>query len=58
MLFVPLVYTLATEEAERIGVDHVARMASSNDSAGNSYGKSTFKPINYALYSFQFNYSR
>jgi COP9 signalosome complex subunit 6 len=31
MLFVPITYTLATEEAERIGVDHVARMASSND---------------------------
>ncbi|XP_055375543.1 COP9 signalosome complex subunit 6 [Condylostylus longicornis] len=29
MLFVPLVYTLATEEAERIGVDHVARMSNS-----------------------------
>ncbi|KAJ8913532.1 hypothetical protein NQ315_017083 [Exocentrus adspersus] len=28
MLFVPLNYTLATEEAERIGVDHVARMSS------------------------------
>jgi len=28
MLFVELSYTLATEEAERIGVDHVARMAS------------------------------
>ncbi|KAL9899051.1 COP9 signalosome subunit 6 [Glossina fuscipes fuscipes] len=27
MLFVPLTYTLATEEAERIGVDHVARMS-------------------------------
>lgn len=27
MLLVPLVYTLATEEAERIGVDHVARMS-------------------------------
>ncbi|KMQ86915.1 cop9 signalosome complex subunit 6-like protein, partial [Lasius niger] len=26
MLFVPLTYTLATEEAERIGVDHVQRM--------------------------------
>lgn len=40
MLFVPLTYTLATEEAERIGVDHVARhaMAQSND-AGNSFGK-------------------
>lgn len=35
MLFVPLTYTLATEEAERIGVDHVARMAS-NDSDENS----------------------
>ncbi|CAG9771988.1 unnamed protein product [Ceutorhynchus assimilis] len=35
MLFVPLTYTLATEEAERIGVDHVARMASmeSNESS-------------------------
>ncbi|KAK7602086.1 hypothetical protein V9T40_009527 [Parthenolecanium corni] len=28
MLFVEVPYTLATEEAERIGVDHVARMAS------------------------------
>lgn len=34
MLFVPLVYTLATEEAERIGVDHVARMSSTE--AGES----------------------
>lgn len=41
MLFVPLSYTLATEEAERIGVDHVARhaMAQSSDAAGNSFGK-------------------
>lgn len=38
MLFVPLTYTLATEEAERIGVDHVARMAQSNESSTNSYG--------------------
>lgn len=30
MLFVPLTYTLATEEAERIGVDHVARMTSTD----------------------------
>ncbi|CAH1781828.1 unnamed protein product [Owenia fusiformis] len=30
MLFVELTYTLATEEAERIGVDHVARMSSSD----------------------------
>nr|CAG4646381.1 EOG090X08T4 [Macrothrix elegans] len=35
MLFVELSYTLATEEAERIGVDHVARM-SSGDSSENS----------------------
>jgi len=32
VLFVDVPYTLATEEAERIGVDHVARMSS----AGNS----------------------
>lgn len=37
MLFVELTYTLATEEAERIGVDHVARMAS-GDSAESSQG--------------------
>ncbi|KAI8130934.1 COP9 signalosome complex subunit 6 [Lucilia cuprina] len=36
MLFVPLTYTLATEEAERIGVDHVARM-STNDTGEKSY---------------------
>jgi len=30
MLFVELPYTLATEEAERIGVDHVARMSASD----------------------------
>ncbi|XP_044267049.1 COP9 signalosome complex subunit 6 [Tribolium madens] len=35
MLFVNLSYTLATEEAERIGVDHVARM-SSTDSGESS----------------------
>lgn len=35
MLFVPLTYTLATEEAERIGVDHVARM-SATDSGESS----------------------
>lgn len=37
MLFVPLTYTLATEEAERIGVDHVARMCT-NDQGENSLG--------------------
>ena len=38
MLLVELQYTLATEEAERIGVDHVARM-SSHDTQENSLGK-------------------
>ena len=40
MLFVELSYTLATEEAERIGVDHVARMSSSEtgeSSAGETH---------------------
>ncbi|KAK3920454.1 COP9 signalosome complex subunit 6 [Frankliniella fusca] len=35
MLFVQIPYTLATEEAERIGVDHVARM-SSNETGESS----------------------
>ncbi|KAJ1523713.1 hypothetical protein ONE63_001547 [Megalurothrips usitatus] len=35
MLFVQISYTLATEEAERIGVDHVARM-SSNETGESS----------------------
>jgi COP9 signalosome complex subunit 6 len=30
MLFIELEYTLATEEAERIGVDHIAKHSSSN----------------------------
>lgn len=38
MLFVELHYTLATEEAERIGVDHVARM-SNNDASESSLGR-------------------
>ena len=38
MLFVPLDYTLSTEEAERIGVDHVARMCA-NDQGESSSGK-------------------
>ena len=37
MLFVPLTYTLATEEAERIGVDHVVRM-STNEVGEKSVG--------------------
>jgi COP9 signalosome complex subunit 6 len=39
MLFVPLSYTLATEEAERIGLDHVARVAQSNETNTNSFGE-------------------
>lgn len=38
MLLAPLTYTLAAEEAERIGVDHVARV-SSGEGALNSLGK-------------------
>jgi len=35
MLFVRLPYTLATEEAERIGLDHVARIVGSTDGVGS-----------------------
>lgn len=35
MLFVELKYTLATEEAERIGVNHIARMSSADDSGSS-----------------------
>lgn len=38
MLFAELTYTLATEEAERIGVDHVARMTATG-SGENSTGR-------------------
>lgn len=38
MLFVNLSYTLATEEAERIGVDHVVR-TSTHENGGKSTGK-------------------
>lgn len=38
MLFVNLTYTLATEEAERIGVDHVVR-TSTHENGGKSAGK-------------------
>lgn len=37
MLFVDLPYTLATEEAERIGVDHVVR-TSIHENGGKSAG--------------------
>lgn len=36
MLFVELPYTLATEEAERIGVDHVARMSTADTGEASS----------------------
>lgn len=35
ILFVRLPYTLATEEAERIGLDHVARIVSGNEQASS-----------------------
>lgn len=38
MLFVNLLYTLATEEAERIGVDHVVR-TSTHENGGKSAGE-------------------
>ena len=38
MLFIELQYTLATEEAERIGVDHVARMSTA-DTGESSTGR-------------------
>lgn len=49
MLFVPLTYILATEEAERIGVDHVARMAQSNENTTNSYGTRTCHRCDYTI---------
>ncbi|ELT89268.1 hypothetical protein CAPTEDRAFT_163068 [Capitella teleta] len=36
MLFVELTYTLATEEAERIGVDHVARVSTADTSESST----------------------
>lgn len=42
MLFVELSYTLATEEAERIGVDHVARMSTS-ETGESSLGNQQLK---------------
>lgn len=46
MLFVNLSYTLATEEAERIGVDHVVR-TSTHENGGKSAGKIFFSIQNY-----------
>jgi len=39
MLFVEVPYTLATEEAERIGVDHVARLSASGTVDGATGNK-------------------
>ena len=36
MLFVPLTYNLTTEEAERIGIDHIARVSTNSASSGSS----------------------
>ena len=45
VLFVDVPYTLATEEAERIGVDHVARMSSAGNSEISSGNISFLKLI-------------
>jgi len=45
MLFVNLIYTLATEEAERIGVDHVVRM-STHENGGKSAGQFRYDSCN------------
>lgn len=49
MLFMEICYTLATEDAERIGVDHVARMSS--ESGGSSSGR-----LSFFLYFILYNY--
>ena len=38
MMFIELPFTLATEEAERVGVDHVAKISSTGvvEGSGNS----------------------
>ena len=46
MLFVELTYTLATEEAERIGVDHVARLSSQE---GEQHSLSELSPATVTL---------
>lgn len=48
MRFVELPYVLATEEAERIGVDHVARVSAS-DSGELSAGLSLVETFIYLL---------
>lgn len=55
MLFVNLSYTLATEEAERIGVDHVVR-TSTHENGGKSAGKIQFKLLLFIVFMCHFNY--
>ena len=43
MFFVETKYTLATEEAERIGVDHVARLSSTGTLDGSTGQKNVTK---------------
>lgn len=50
MLFAELTYTLATEEAERIGVDHVARMTATGT------GENSTGIINYAVHQYKHLY--
>ena len=47
MLFVETPYTLATEEAERIGVDHVARLSNTGtvDSSTGTFYILLYNPI-------------
>ena len=47
VMFSLVPYTLATEEAERVGVDHIARV-SVTGSAQNSTGNDTALLISYA----------
>ncbi len=51
--FVALPWTLATEEAERIGVDHVARISAANtgtESAGIFCSNFTFNIVYHAKF--------
>lgn len=53
MLFAELPYTLATEEAERIGVDHVARMTATG-TGENSTGYITTVSLILGVFSLGF----
>lgn len=47
IMLVKLGYTLATEEAERVGVDHVARMASQHTSENSNGNYSVVYIVNW-----------